>query len=200
MTTTTMKQRMAAAAVVLALATGFPLRADSGNPMKFKLMEAKPVAGPGGAISVTLEIEPMQTKATRLEATAVFRNDGDTPVEIFDPTVTTTLSLMTEAGWPIQLPPSKAAVDLRINEPGRVEEGNRPNVRLAPGEELRVPLAVVEIYPRERGQSPGDARVPVLLPAGRYQVQLNTVIGIPADGTPVLRALQSPAVAVTFGR
>lgn len=147
------------------------------------------------AIDPRVELATVQSAAAGLRLTVVLINRGAEPVRLLDPEELTSIVLLDEEGWPIQVPRAiPRGLDDRRRRPDEPDDAQKI-VTLAPGSEHRVTITVTHVLSRaQKGEEPKSQPIR----AGTYKVRVitNLAAAVPA-GEPVQTRMVSTAEPFT---
>jgi hypothetical protein len=204
--------------LLFTVTAGATARQSTEKQVKLELKDSSPAIGasPDGLynVKVYLETDKAQPNASEgLVFVVIFVNAGSSRVDLLDPKDLTHPEILTEDGWPVRLLDTGLSSFIhRVPAPGESQPKGPAIIHLAPGQEYRLPIRVLQIFPiqKEPPQEPKpasnqDATVEqklVAIPAGHYKVRLRVSLAH-MHGTSAMkgqRMLVSDWVDVVLGQ
>lgn len=175
--------------------------------VKLELKETQPTTtlNEVANVKVYFETDKVQTNASEgMNLFATFVNAGSSPVTLLNPKDLTQPEILTSDGWPVRVP----AIGLgsyihRI--PEKNESQPATNVLLAPGQEYKLAINVLKVFPIRKGKAQGRQEAStdekfITIPPGRYKVRLVvSLVSAHGSTSKTPRMLASDWAEVTLG-
>jgi hypothetical protein len=143
-------------------------------------------------IEARVEFANVQPAAAGLTLTVVLVNRGAEAVRILDPEDFTSVLLLDENGWPLEVPRSIPKVlDDRGHRPGEPLHNAGPeSVTLAPDQEYRLVIRIKDVL---RAGKEGEPYKPQPITGGKYSAKVTTTLVTPVpEGTAPSRVVSTP--------